>query len=116
MPGSDVETLDDPLEELRRAERIGPGRLRDGRAREIALRPDAAALAALAARLGAEEVRKFRFEARLEPEGRTDWRLTGELGATVVQPCVISLAPVTTRVDLTVERRYSACRTSMTCP
>ena len=44
---------------------------------------------------------------RLWPEG-DDWRLEAELGATVVQPCVVTLAPVTTRIDRPVTRRYLA--------
>jgi hypothetical protein len=44
-------------------------------------------------------VRKLRFIGTLEPEGAQDWRLTADLGATVVQPCVVTLAPVTTRLE-----------------
>jgi uncharacterized metal-binding protein YceD (DUF177 family) len=44
-------------------------------------------------------VRKLRFAGTLEPEGARDWRLEAELGATVVQPCVVTLAPVTTRIE-----------------
>jgi uncharacterized metal-binding protein YceD (DUF177 family) len=72
------------------------------------IEPDAEARAALAARLGASEIRKLRFEGELRPEGKEDWRLVAKLGATVVQPCVVTLAPVTTRIDQSVERRYLA--------
>lgn len=64
--------------------------------------------AALAAELGISEVRKLRFEGSLVPEGNRDWRLEARLGATVVQPCVVTLAPVVTRIDETVTRRYLA--------
>jgi hypothetical protein len=46
--------------------------------------------------------------ARWTPEGARDWHLDGQLGATVVQPCVVTLAPVTTRLETTVTRRYLA--------
>jgi uncharacterized metal-binding protein YceD (DUF177 family) len=72
------------------------------------LEPDAEARRAIAARLGIPEVRKLRFAGELVPEGRRDWRLEAALGATVVQPCVVTLAPVVTRIDEPVTRRYLA--------
>ncbi|ROU00194.1 YceD family protein [Histidinibacterium lentulum] len=88
-----------------------PVRLRDLPVRaptEIRLEPDADGRAALAEALELDALRKFRFEARLSPSGEADWVLTGLLGATVVQPCVVTLEPVTTRIDEPVERRYLA--------
>ena len=70
--------------------------------------PDAAARAALAAALEVPEVRKLRLEGRLRPEGKRDWRLEATLGATVIQTCVVTLAPVTTRIDEPLTRRYLA--------
>lgn len=70
------------------------------------LRPDAPALAALAEALGITAIRKLSFTGKLTPTGRRDWLLEGALGATVVQPCVLTLAPVTTRIDESVTRRY----------
>ena len=52
-------------------------------------------------------VRKLRFEGEIAPEGPTDLRLTATLGATVVQPCVVTLEPVTTRIDESVSRLFS---------
>ncbi len=78
------------------------------RPQAVALAPDADARAALADRLGISAIRKLRLEGTLEPEGRRDWRLEAVLGATVVQPCVATLAPVSTRIDETVVRRYLA--------
>jgi uncharacterized metal-binding protein YceD (DUF177 family) len=72
------------------------------------LEPDADARRAAAARLGIDAVRKLRFEGTLAPEGTRDWRLEARLGATVVQPCVVTLAPVTTRIDTVVLRAYLA--------
>ncbi|SLN18862.1 YceD family protein [Roseisalinus antarcticus] len=74
----------------------------------VVLEPDGPARKAIAEALGIPAVRKFRFDARLEPLGRTDWQLTGTLGATVVQDCVVTLEPVTTRIDETLARRYLA--------
>jgi uncharacterized metal-binding protein YceD (DUF177 family) len=70
------------------------------------LSPDAAARGDLAGALKIDALRKLRFAGRLVPEGARDWRLEATLGATVVQPCVVSLAPVTTRIDQPVARRY----------
>lgn len=72
------------------------------------LEPDATALETLRAELDLIGLRKLRFTGRLDPAGGRDWRLTGQLGATVVQPCTVTLAPVTTRVEEPVERLYLA--------
>lgn len=77
-------------------------------ARQFALVPDAAGRAAVAQALGIIGVRKLRFAGQLQPQGRHDWRLVASLGATVVQACGITLAPVTTRIDDAVTRRYMA--------
>lgn len=77
-------------------------------ATEVDLRPAAGPLEALRADLGLLGLRKVSLRGTLEPEGRTDWRLAATLGATVVQPCVVTLEPVTTRIDQPVERLYSA--------
>ena len=62
----------------------------------------------MAETLGLDALRKLRLTATLVPEGQADWRLEARLGATVVQPCVVTLAPVTTRIDTDVTRRYIA--------
>lgn len=58
--------------------------------------------------LGVVAVKKLRFAGALSPQGKSDWHLTGELGATVVQDCVVSLDPVATRIDEPVTRTYLA--------
>jgi uncharacterized metal-binding protein YceD (DUF177 family) len=85
-------------------------RLSDAARREIPfnLAPEAEARAALAERLGASSLKKLRFSGVMIPEGARDWRLEARLGATAVQPCVVTLAPVTTRIDEAVARRYAA--------
>ncbi|WP_342748693.1 DUF177 domain-containing protein [Litoreibacter ponti] len=70
--------------------------------------PNADALAALAEALDISAVRKLRLEGVLKPMGKTDWRLEARLGATVVQPCVVTLEPVTTRIEEPLERNYLA--------
>ncbi|MCB1397216.1 MAG: DUF177 domain-containing protein [Rhodobacter sp.] len=70
------------------------------------LAPDAAARETLAADLGIRRVRKLVFHGTLEPAGRHDLRLEGTLGATVVQDCVVSGEPVTTRIDTPVSRLF----------
>lgn len=70
------------------------------------LSPDAAEAAALARLMGAQALRKLRFAGRLTAAPDGAWRLEAELGATVVQTCVITLEPVTTRIDVPVARLF----------
>jgi uncharacterized metal-binding protein YceD (DUF177 family) len=72
------------------------------------LRPDAAAMRLIADELGLLGLRKLSFKGTLRAEGKADWLLQAMLGATVVQPCVVTLEPVTTRLDLPVRRLYLA--------
>lgn len=72
----------------------------------FALRPEADELNAIADELGFSALRKLSFVGRIKPLGGTDWSLEGRLGATVVQPCVATLDPVTTRVDVDVTRQF----------
>lgn len=76
--------------------------------RPFDLRPGEEARTEMAERLGLSTLRKLRFAGRLVPEGRADWRLEAALGATVVQPCSVTLEPVTTRIDESLTRRYLA--------
>ncbi len=82
--------------------------LRGSGVRDVRLEPDAEARTAIAGALDLLALRKLRLEGRLIPEGRADWRLEARLGATVVQPCVATLAPVTTRIEADILRRYLA--------
>ncbi len=75
---------------------------------EFLLTPTEPERAAIAAELRILGLRKLRFSARLTPEDRRGWRLDAMLGATVVQSCVATLEPVTTRIDEGVTRRYLA--------
>jgi uncharacterized metal-binding protein YceD (DUF177 family) len=60
---------------------------------------------ALAGLLGAQSISKLTFAGTLSPAGN-GWRLDGRLGASVVQACVVTLAPVKTRIDVAVIRRF----------
>ncbi len=74
--------------------------------RDISVEPGPEALEAIAGELELIALRKLRFVGKLSPLGKRDWRLTGHLGATVVQPCVVTLAPVTTRIEEEVARNF----------
>ncbi len=78
------------------------------RSYDIVYQPDAPAMAALATQLELTALRKFRLEGVLKARGKQDWQFTGKLGATVVQPCVVTLEPVTTRLDERVARVFIA--------
>jgi len=58
--------------------------------------------------LGLSAVKKLRLSGQIEATGGQDWVLTADLGATVVQPCVVTLDPVTTRIDEPIKRTYLA--------
>lgn len=57
--------------------------------------------------LGAISLRKLRFQGRLSPAPQGAWRLEANLGATVIQTCVLTLDPVTTRIDVPVHRLFT---------
>lgn len=82
--------------------------LRNRRQTTFALAPDAAGREAAARALDIPAVKKLRFDGQISPLGKSDWILEGKLGATVVQDCVVTLAPVTTRIDEEVRRSYLA--------
>jgi len=63
-------------------------------------------MAQMADNLGILALRKTRFEGALHPDGQENWRLEAKLGATVVQPCVVTLDPVTTRIEENVVRKF----------
>lgn len=68
--------------------------------------PDAGTLTQLAADLDLLGLRKLRFHGSLSAQGPQDWLLQADLGASVVQPCGITLAPVTTRIEERITRRF----------
>ncbi|MBT8455722.1 MAG: DUF177 domain-containing protein [Rhodobacteraceae bacterium] len=72
------------------------------------LQPDAQWREAIASMIGIPAVRKLRFAGRLRPLGKADWQLEADLGATVVQPCIVTLEDVASRIDEEVERVFLA--------
>jgi uncharacterized metal-binding protein YceD (DUF177 family) len=70
----------------------------------VDIAPTEAEAAALARLMGARAVRKLRLRGQLSAMPGGGWRLDARLGATVVQTCVVSLDPVTTRIDQPVRR------------
>ncbi|MCF2903624.1 DUF177 domain-containing protein [Octadecabacter sp. CECT 8868] len=75
---------------------------------QFTLTPDAAEREALAKALDLLALRKLRFEGALIPKGKRDWSLEATIGATAQQACVVTLDPVTTRIDEDVIRTYTA--------
>lgn len=71
------------------------------------LAPDVATRGAIAKELGIIAVDALTFRGTLTPVGRKDFTLQADLVARVVQPCVVTLQPVTTSVRETVLRRFS---------
>ena len=72
------------------------------------LRPEVATTKLIAEELELSSLRKLSFAGRIVSIGKADWQLEARLGATVVQPCVVTLEPVTTRIDIDVVRRFVA--------
>jgi len=70
------------------------------------LRPPKARLAELATELDLLGLRKLSFVGQISGLGAVDWQLDATLGATVVQPCAVTVEPVTTRIDVPVRRVY----------
>ncbi len=100
--------FDDPLAALSLGPVVALGQLNARKTVAIALAPDAEMRARIAQALDIRSLRKFTFSGTLQPVGRRDWELRAHLGATVVQDCAVTLAPVTTRIDEAVTRRYLA--------
>ena len=72
---------------------------------EVTVAPGADWRGALSETLELLALRKLRLSVAIAPaEGGL--ALTGHLGATVVQACVITLAPVTTRIEVPVSRMF----------
>ncbi|WP_170338229.1 YceD family protein [Ruegeria arenilitoris] len=72
------------------------------------LRPPSRQLEEIRDALGLLGLRKLSFVGELRAQGKRDWVLTAKLGATVIQPCVVTLDPVTTRIEAPVRRVFMA--------
>ena len=71
------------------------------------LTPDAATRAALAQELGISALPRLRFSGRIRAIDGDAWAVEGRLEARVTQPCVVTLAPVTTDLAEDVARIFS---------
>ena len=69
--------------------------------------PRRSAAAAMADDIGAIGIKKLRFEGNVVSTGTSSWQLSGRLGATVIQECVVTLAPTKTRLEVKVFRDFS---------
>ena len=76
--------------------------------------PAADDLKAIAKALDLAGLRKLRFAGELCARGGADWLLSAQLGATVTQPCGVTLVPVTTRIDVPVRRVFEHNRATGT--
>jgi uncharacterized metal-binding protein YceD (DUF177 family) len=77
-------------------------------ATHVRFAPDAKARAAIAADLGLLDLRQMLFDGEIRPSGKRDLMLTGKLTAHAVQPCSVTLEPVSTMVAEVVTRTYLA--------
>ncbi|MDC0583786.1 DUF177 domain-containing protein [Paracoccaceae bacterium] len=71
------------------------------------LRPNETDCALMAAALSVNVLKKLRLTGTLSATGALEWVLQGALGATIQQECVVTLAPVVTRIDTKVFRRFA---------
>lgn len=74
--------------------------------RKFDVTPDAETCARLAASLGLLDLDTLRLAGEIRPAEGDGWNLTARLTATVVQPCVVTLEPVTSAIDEEVLRHY----------
>lgn len=72
----------------------------------VRFRPSAPERQAIAQALGLLDLPALEFDGDIRPAGKRDMILQGKLTATVVQPCSISLEPVTTKIADQVKRQY----------
>ena len=81
--------------------------LKDSAENAFDLRPDAETCSRIAVDLDMLSLRKVSIKGSLQPSGQKGWLLNARLGATVQQRCVITLDPVTTRLEEAVVRYYA---------
>lgn len=74
----------------------------------FSIEPDSVGRTRIADTLNLSSVKKLTFQGTIDPTDGGGFALMADLGATVVQPCVVSLEPVSTRIDARVSRRYVA--------
>lgn len=75
-------------------------------AHDFAFKPDTAERAQMAETLGILGIKKLAFAGNLAPSGAKDLKLSAHIGATVIQACVVTTEPVTTRIEEDIVRLY----------
>ncbi|WP_134724603.1 YceD family protein [Paracoccus luteus] len=96
------------------AHRLRVTQLNPRQANQFDLAPDADARARIAEALDLTDLPAARMTGRIEAAGADSWALTARLTARVVQPCVVTLAPVATALDEEVRRAWSPHATDPT--
>jgi len=88
--------------------RFRTGGLSPRKPTHFAFAPGSDECADLARSLGLLGIKALTFSGAITPIGRDEMTLTGTLKAVVDQACVVTLVPVTARLEETVCRRYVA--------
>lgn len=88
-------------------DRLRVGHLNARQPTPFALQPDADTRHALAVEMGLIALPLLEFRGQIRPGMNDAWELTGVLDARVTQPCVVTLAPVTTQLQEDVERVFT---------
>lgn len=91
-----------------RPTRFRSGGLSPRKPTRFAYAPEPADREALARDLGLLALRKLEFLGQIAPAGRDEMILTGTLTAEADQACIVTLAPVRSRISEDVRRRYVA--------
>lgn len=89
------------------AYRLRVAQLNPHRPLAVDIAPEAPARAALAQELDLLGLPALRLTGTLRAVGAQDWLLEGRILADVVQPCVVTLAPVAGHIDEALSRRWS---------
>lgn len=100
-PPEQISTLSVPAFRMRVAD------LNPRRPHRIEIVPDAGMRAALAEALGLIGLAALRLEGSLQAVGAQDWVLDARMEADVVQPCVVSLGPVSSHLSEDLHRRWT---------
>lgn len=85
---------------------IPVGRLSRGHAESFDISPHPDEIPEIARFMGLEALNALRFRGELVPVDKDGWRIDARLEAEIVQGCVVTLAPVTNRIDAPVTRSY----------
>jgi uncharacterized metal-binding protein YceD (DUF177 family) len=67
---------------------------------------DAISNSKIAEQLSLISVEKIDFRGKISAQGKNKWLLTGDLGATAIQECVVTLKAIKCRVDEKIKRIY----------